>query len=453
MVVANEVMAVPNGSALADRSNVAYRRWDAAKFPSQRLQADAVTSAWGWGGVARSVEVIRKKAHRSSRLNTAIDLIEGKLGKAEEAHQKYLEEAKRLSDAKRAPIRFDNLSVYDVTKDAHVFYCTTYTPPGSDAVSVSRLEKRVRALKSWDTRRQNEITQRQLPEKLEQYKADNEEANRVIASELDSLSKRSILRNPASKARLNGHIRELSDPLNEHAPVGYGALAILKFFTVDDASTPVVVDHVVESLKKHGLYTTLTSIKDTLDGFVRRSVLPRHGRISQKGAERKVSDAMRLHTLHYAQRVLLEEEPGPGDVSARQIRLSHIKPEDTRAVFDVYKDMAAMISSVTDTSDTSIKSVFFGALDRIMNSPLVGKGGILRLTPDQVTRSAHRTPPKGHRDGTFAGFHMTRPLMLAVMPGVPREVLERLPVPNDPTKQPLYLDTRAHQAIERQWSK
>jgi hypothetical protein len=220
--------------------------------------------------------------------------------------------------------------------------------------------------------------------------------------------------------------------------------------TADDISAPVIIDGIIQYLKKHGLYEQIDRILFPLMAFAQRSL-----NASDATQSLRVEDMFRLTTRNYIRNVLLTE--GSLDTfdlwhkKAVNTTIDTITPPMVDAVFSIYREVGVLqdITAKTQwTRDNGTAVMWYEiprlhqAITRLFSTSLVSKGGPLEVTRDFFTATAYRT----HRP--FAYFEDTRYYMLFLsLPGVRDDVLTSfLPAGIGLSK---FDDTRILEAIPR----
>lgn len=219
--------------------------------------------------------------------------------------------------------------------------------------------------------------------------------------------------------------------------------------TADDISAPVIIEGIIQYLKKHGLYEQIDRIMLPLMAFAQRSLN------ASDAPSQRVEDMFRLTTRNYIRNVLLTE--GSLDTfdlwhkKAVNTTIETITPSMVDAVFSIYKEVGVIqdITAKTQWTRSDNTNVRWyeiprlrQAITRLFSTSLVSNGGPLEVTPDFFTATAYRT----HRP--FAYFEDTRYYMLFLsLPGIKDDVLTNfLPAGIGLSK---FDDTRMLEAIPR----
>lgn len=428
------------------RPNEQVRKGHAVQFrPSVR----------GWTSSSSIFESMRSSAHKSGWREKALDLIDDKLEKASISQAKYERAQREFMNSWQGPSSL-LCTRYDPETDSHSKFFVDSPGNLPDPAVYEQKRRSVIALKGWHKRRSNEVIQRNLREKRATYAEQNQGLVQNVDRAFTRLATLPALQYPAFRASLNGHVDELKRPGSESA-VGYAGLAAFQF-KADDISAPVIVDRVTEAVKRMGLYGTVShdEFQNARDRFIVRAGGGRLDLKRNNMQKKTIYDALKLHTRNYARNVFLKEEPCEGKKPASQLRIGQVKRWETDAVWDIYTTANALQNAAEDGNK---KFAWFGGwmthqwygnkkfsaeLAKLFHSPLIAKGGILEVTPQQVTDTSYRT------SRPFIGFENTRPLMqLVSLPGLRKEVLHNIPLPMAAGEKQKYLDNRLESAIAR----
>jgi hypothetical protein len=195
--------------------------------------------------------------------------------------------------------------------------------------------------------------------------------------------------------------------------------------TADDVSAPVIIDGVIEYMKKHGMYEHIDRILFPLMAFAQRSLN------ASDAPSQRAEDMFRLTTRNYIRNVLLTE--GSLDTfdlwhkKAVNTTIETITPSMVDAVFSIYREIGVIqdITAKTQWTRTDNTTVrwyeiprLHQAITRLFSTSLASSGGPLEVTRDFLTATAYRT----HRP--FAYFEDTRYYLLFLsLPGIRDDVL------------------------------